>query len=186
MARPRYRRSGAACRRHAHRPARGHRSPHRRSKESDHPPSRPRVGGSRSQRLPPRRGDEHRDATRLRPQTSTGGSAATRAPCRTSTNYRRCWSTCPSRAVSRSTHEAGPLVLVCASISCSLSPILLPPIPTLEAALARPTAAVLVGALHGCRGNLAAARMGIAACRDLPERTRDSYNATILAALPEG
>lgn len=57
-----------------------------------------------------------------------------------------------------------------------------PPIRSLEAALARPTAAVLVAALHGCRGNIEAARMGIAACRDLPEEQQRRYIQIILAA----
>lgn len=60
-----------------------------------------------------------------------------------------------------------------------------PPITTLEAALARPTAAVLAGALHGCRGNLDAARMGIAACQHLPAKQQGRYIATILAAVPK-
>jgi hypothetical protein len=56
---------------------------------------------------------------------------------------------------------------------------------TLEQALARPTAAVLVAALHGSAGNLEAARMAIEACRGLPEQQRQRYNATVLAALPK-
>jgi hypothetical protein len=60
-----------------------------------------------------------------------------------------------------------------------------PLIDTLEAARARPTAAVLVAALHGCRGNLDAARMGIAACQHLPGKQRRRYIATILAAVPK-
>jgi hypothetical protein len=60
-----------------------------------------------------------------------------------------------------------------------------PLIDTLEAAIARPTAAVLAGALHGCRGNLDAARMGIAACQHLSPRQRRRYIATILAAVPK-
>ena len=60
------------------------------------------------------------------------------------------------------------------------------PIPeSLEAALARPTAAVLAAALHGCRGDLDTARLGIAACRDLPDKQRTRYIAIILAAVPE-
>ena len=60
------------------------------------------------------------------------------------------------------------------------------PIPaTIEAALARPTATVLAAALHGCRGNLDAVNLGIAACQDLPERTKQRYIATILAAVPK-
>lgn len=60
------------------------------------------------------------------------------------------------------------------------------PIPrSLEAARARPTAAVLAAALHGCRGDLDTARMGIAACRDLPEQQRQRYIAIILAAVPK-
>lgn len=47
----------------------------------------------------------------------------------------------------------------------------------------RPAAAVLVAALHGCRGNLDAARMGILACRELPEPKRERYTSTILAAV---
>jgi hypothetical protein len=60
-----------------------------------------------------------------------------------------------------------------------------PMVPTLEAAIARPTAAVLAAALHGCRGNLDAARMGIAASQHLPDKQRRRYIATILAAVPK-
>jgi hypothetical protein len=56
---------------------------------------------------------------------------------------------------------------------------------TLEAALARPTATVLAAALHGCRGNLDAVRMGIAVCQDLPEKKKRRYIATMLAAVPK-
>jgi hypothetical protein len=60
------------------------------------------------------------------------------------------------------------------------------PIPaTIESALVRPTATVLAAALHGCRGNLDAVRMGIAACQDLPERQKRGYIATMLAAVPK-
>lgn len=54
----------------------------------------------------------------------------------------------------------------------------------LEQARARPTAAVLAAALHGVRGNIEVARIAIAAIMDLPERQRDRYAQTILAALP--
>lgn len=56
---------------------------------------------------------------------------------------------------------------------------------TIDAALERPTAAVLAAALHGCRGDLDAARMGIAACRGLPQKRRERYISTIFAAVQE-
>jgi GNAT superfamily N-acetyltransferase len=56
---------------------------------------------------------------------------------------------------------------------------------TLKQARARPAAAVLVAALHGFRGNIDMARIAIAAIKRLPERRRQGYTATILAALPE-
>jgi hypothetical protein len=59
------------------------------------------------------------------------------------------------------------------------------PLMTLEQARQRPTAAVLAGALHGFRGNLEAARIAIAAIRDVPKRRREIYTRTILAAVPE-
>jgi flagellar biosynthesis/type III secretory pathway protein FliH len=55
---------------------------------------------------------------------------------------------------------------------------------TLEQARARPTAAVLAAALHGVRGNIEVARIAIAAILELPEKQRDRYANTILAALP--
>ena len=51
--------------------------------------------------------------------------------------------------------------------------------------LARPTAAVLVGALHARRGDLDAARLAIAACRELPKDIRTEYHRIILAAVTE-
>jgi hypothetical protein len=59
------------------------------------------------------------------------------------------------------------------------------PVMTLEQARARPAAAVLAAALHGVRGNIEAARIAIAAIRDLPEREQRRYISTILAALPK-
>jgi hypothetical protein len=50
---------------------------------------------------------------------------------------------------------------------------------------ARPTAAVLVAALHGARRNIDMARIAVAAIQHLPERQRHGYTATILAALPK-
>lgn len=58
--------------------------------------------------------------------------------------------------------------------------------PSLERAQNRPTAAVLAAALHGRRGNVEAARIGLAACRGLPREQKLAYFRTILAALPEG
>jgi hypothetical protein len=58
------------------------------------------------------------------------------------------------------------------------------PCMTLEQARLRPTAAVLAGALHGFRGNIDAARIAMTAIQDLPERQRDRYTRTLLAALP--
>jgi hypothetical protein len=60
-----------------------------------------------------------------------------------------------------------------------------PPFEAVEAARVRPTAAVLVAALHACRGNLDAARIGILACRHLPEPKRERYISIILAAVPK-
>lgn len=57
------------------------------------------------------------------------------------------------------------------------------PFDSLVEARKRPTAAVLVGALHGRRGNLEAARMAMAACDGLPDRRRRIYLATIIAAV---
>jgi hypothetical protein len=56
---------------------------------------------------------------------------------------------------------------------------------TPKQARARPAAAVLVAALHGSRGNIDMARIAIAAIKRLPERRRQGYAATILAALPK-
>ena len=53
----------------------------------------------------------------------------------------------------------------------------------IEAASARPTAAVLAGALHGFRGDLEAARLAVAAISKLPEERRMQYTRTILGAL---
>ena len=58
-------------------------------------------------------------------------------------------------------------------------------VPELEVARIRPTAAVLAATLHGCRGDLDAARVGIAACRGLAKAEELAYIRTILAALPE-
>jgi hypothetical protein len=55
---------------------------------------------------------------------------------------------------------------------------------TPKQARARPAAAVLVAALHGSRGNIDMSRIAIAAIQRLPERRRQGYTATILAALP--
>jgi hypothetical protein len=55
----------------------------------------------------------------------------------------------------------------------------------LEQALRRPTAAVLAGAVHGCRGEIEPARIGIQATLGLPKERRVSYRATILAAVSE-
>jgi hypothetical protein len=55
----------------------------------------------------------------------------------------------------------------------------------IEQARKRPTAAVLAAALHGCRGDIDAARIGVQATMGLPARRRDSYIGTILAALSE-
>jgi hypothetical protein len=55
---------------------------------------------------------------------------------------------------------------------------------TLEQARAWPTAAVLAAALHGVRGNIEVAKIAIAAILELPEKQRDRYANTILAALP--
>ncbi|PRQ03872.1 flagellar assembly protein H [Enhygromyxa salina] len=60
-----------------------------------------------------------------------------------------------------------------------------PRVASLEQALKRPTAAVLAAILHGYEGDLEAARLGVRACRELSEKQRRRYTATILAALPE-
>lgn len=60
-----------------------------------------------------------------------------------------------------------------------------PRIVDLEQARKRPTAAVLGAALHGCRGDIEAARTGIRATVGLPKDRRDSYIGTILAGLSE-
>ncbi|PRQ01069.1 hypothetical protein ENSA5_27510 [Enhygromyxa salina] len=60
-----------------------------------------------------------------------------------------------------------------------------PRVVDLDQARRRPTAAVLAAALHGCQGDVEAARVGIRATLELPKDKRDSYTATILAALPE-
>ena len=53
----------------------------------------------------------------------------------------------------------------------------------IQAARARPTAAVLAGALHGFRGDLEAARLAVAATANLSEKRRMQYIRTILGAL---
>lgn len=55
---------------------------------------------------------------------------------------------------------------------------------TLDQARAHPTAAVLVAALHGARGNIDMSRIAIEAIAHLPEQQRHRYTITILAALP--
>jgi hypothetical protein len=58
------------------------------------------------------------------------------------------------------------------------------PVPrSLSIASERPTAAVLAAALHGCKGNIDAVRLGISACNDLPRQTRIGYLQTMLASL---
>ncbi len=58
------------------------------------------------------------------------------------------------------------------------------PTMTPKQARARPTAAVLAAALHGARGDVEMARIGIAAIQHLPKERRRRHAATILAALP--
>jgi hypothetical protein len=60
------------------------------------------------------------------------------------------------------------------------------PTMTLVQARAHPTAAVLVATLHGVSGNIAMARIAIAAIQHLPEHQRQAYTVTILAASPCG
>ncbi|WP_146157584.1 hypothetical protein [Enhygromyxa salina] len=55
----------------------------------------------------------------------------------------------------------------------------------LERARQWPTASVLAATVHGCRGDIEAARMGICATLGLPVERRVSYRATILSALHE-
>jgi hypothetical protein len=59
------------------------------------------------------------------------------------------------------------------------------PIHSLEQARKRPAATVLAAALHGCKGDLEGARVAVKALRDLPDKQRQRYTATILAALPK-
>ncbi|WP_052557202.1 Yae1 family protein [Enhygromyxa salina] len=59
------------------------------------------------------------------------------------------------------------------------------PILDVKRGQAWPTAAVLGAALHGCRGNLEAARAGLQSILKLPNERRDSYRATLWAALPK-
>ncbi|PRQ06020.1 hypothetical protein [Enhygromyxa salina] len=56
---------------------------------------------------------------------------------------------------------------------------------SLEEMMRWPTAGVLVGALHGHAGDSEAAQNGVRACMGLPEKRRQSYIRTILAALSE-
>jgi hypothetical protein len=56
---------------------------------------------------------------------------------------------------------------------------------SIQAARQRPTAAVLAAALHGYEGDIEAARLGVQVSRELPDKKRRRYTATILAALPE-
>lgn len=59
------------------------------------------------------------------------------------------------------------------------------PVPYAPVACARPSAAVLAASLHGCRGDIEAARAGIHACQSLPPKLRLRYIRTILAAVSE-
>lgn len=59
------------------------------------------------------------------------------------------------------------------------------PVPQLELANTRPTAALLAATLHGCMGHLDAVRVGIEATRKLSRPHRLRYLRTLLAAVPE-
>jgi hypothetical protein len=60
-----------------------------------------------------------------------------------------------------------------------------PQSPWLEDPARRPTAAVLVGTLHGYAGDLDAARIGFHAARAMTGRRRYRHGMTVLAALPQ-
>ncbi|MCA9696960.1 MAG: hypothetical protein KC431_05510, partial [Myxococcales bacterium] len=58
-----------------------------------------------------------------------------------------------------------------------------PPIHDIETGRQRPTATVLAAALHGYRGDILAARVGLQSITELPDAKRRWYTATILAAV---
>lgn len=60
-----------------------------------------------------------------------------------------------------------------------------PQSPWLDHPALRPTAAVLVGAVHGYAGDFEAARVGFGATRWMPEKRRQRHGMTILAAVTQ-